>query len=133
MRRPDRIPPLYVLADADTLAPNGLAESVRQMVEAGVRWVQVRAKGMADGRLYEELQACVALREERLYVLWVNDRVDLARLVAADGVHLGEDDLTPAAARRVVGQEMWIGRSTHDLDQVTAAAADPPIRSTSAP
>lgn len=88
MRRPDRIPPLYALADADTLAPNGLAESVRQMVEAGVRWVQVRAKEMADGRLYEELQACVALREERLYVLWVNDRVDLARLVAADGVHL---------------------------------------------
>lgn len=128
MRRPDRIPPLYVLADADALAPNGLAESVRRMVvEAEVRWVQVRAKGMADGRLYEELQACAALREERPYVLWVNDRADLARLVGADGVHLGQDDLTPAAARRVVGREMLIGRSTHDLEQVAAATADPEV------
>lgn len=127
MPGPQRIPHLYVLADADALAPRGLADSVRRMVEAGVRWVQVRAKEVTDARLFEELRECAELRRWRPYALWVNDRADLARLVAADGVHLGQDDLTPAAARRVVGREMWIGRSTHDLEQLAAAAADPEV------
>lgn len=109
------------------LAPVGVAAGVRQMVEAGVRWVQVRAKETADGQLYEELLACAALRRELPYFLWVNDRPDLARLVGADGVHVGQDDLAPAVVRRIVGPETVIGRSTHDLRQVEEAAADPEV------
>jgi thiamine-phosphate pyrophosphorylase len=55
----------------------------------------------------------------------VNDRVDIARLAGADGVHLGQDDLEPAAARRIIGGEAVIGCSTHSLDQVRAACSLP--------
>ncbi|MGH9381080.1 MAG: thiamine phosphate synthase [Thermoanaerobaculia bacterium] len=121
------VPALYVLADAGALGAVGLSEGVRRIVEAGVRWVQVRAKGMPDERLYEELLACAALRNEQPYLLWVNDRPDLARLVRADGVHVGQDDLAPAVVRGIVGPETVIGRSTHDLRQVEEAAADPEV------
>ena len=58
-------------------------------------------------------------------IVIVNDRADLARLSGADGVHLGQDDLEPAAARRIVGDAALIGLSTHTIEQVRAACAAP--------
>ena len=55
----------------------------------------------------------------------VNDRADIARLAGADGVHLGQDDLEPSAARRILGGSAVIGLSTHSAEQVRAAARDP--------
>ena len=97
------------------------------MAAAGLQWIQVRAKTLGDDELLPALETCARLRERWDFRRWVNARADLARLVGADGLHLGQDDLPPAAARACVGPAMWIGRSTHDLDQCAAAAADPDV------
>ncbi|MCX5943013.1 MAG: thiamine phosphate synthase [Cyanobacteria bacterium] len=105
---------------------------VTAALEAGVRLVQYRAKGdspaggapvtdqqrLADARALRQLCA----RHGALFL--VNDRLDLALAVDADGVHLGQDDLPPAIARRLLGPDRLIGRSTNRLDQLHQAVAD---------
>ncbi len=121
------VPRLYVLADRAALGTRSLLSAVRAMVGAGVDWIQVRAKEAPDGDLYRELEAvCAAIDRERVE-LWVNDRVDLAALLPVAGVHLGQQDLPPRAARRLLGPGQRIGLSTHDRSQLERAAADPAV------
>jgi thiamine-phosphate pyrophosphorylase len=119
-----RPPRLYALADAEVLGAVALEEAVGVMVGEGVRWVQVRAKRLPDGELLARVEACLRLAADAGAVLWVNDRADVAALVGAPGLHLGQEDLPPEAARTAVGAGTWIGRSTHDAAQVEAAQAD---------
>jgi thiamine-phosphate pyrophosphorylase len=101
-----------------------LLDRVEAALAAGVRLVQYRAKQGEDG---ERLEQALALRElcSRHGALFlVNDRIDLALAVDADGVHLGQGDLPPAVARRLLGPERLIGRSTHALAQLRQAEAD---------
>lgn len=111
--------PLYPIADAapgrDVVA---LAEAI---LAGGARLLQLRAKD-ATTRAMAELARAVKKRTDRAGArLIVNDRADIARLVGAAGVHLGQDDLPPAAARAILGPGAIIGFSTHTLDQVDAA------------
>jgi thiamine-phosphate pyrophosphorylase len=94
------------------------------MVGAGVRWIQIRAKSAFDDELVAGLEACCRALEGSEAEIWVNDRPDLARLFPVAGVHLGQDDLEPEAARRVVGPRKMIGRSTHNEGQLREADAD---------
>lgn len=80
---------------------------------------------MPSGRLLEIADDLVALARAKGTTIIVNDRADLARLARADGVHVGQDDLTPAAARRIVGAGRMIGLSTHTLEQIDAAVREP--------
>lgn len=102
-------------------------------LRGGVRLVQYRAKPEvtnAEGELLtdgERLQQARALRElcarhGALFI--VNDRLDIALAVEADGVHLGQGDLPPAVARQLLGPERLIGRSTHAIEQLRQAVAD---------
>ncbi|MDX1500930.1 MAG: thiamine phosphate synthase [Thermoanaerobaculia bacterium] len=127
MRDLEPVPRIYAIADAEALAPLTPAEAVRQIVAAGIRWVQLRAKRLADGSLYREAVACREAAAAAGARLWIDDRADVAALVDADGVHLGQRDLPPVAAAASVGRECWIGRSTHGLDQVREADADPRV------
>jgi len=101
----------------------------RTLVEAGARVLQVRLKprGSAAGADARDVVrvATMARRlcDEAGAALVVNDRVDIALAVGADGVHLGQTDLPLAAARALAGDRLWIGVSTHDLAQVRAACA----------
>lgn len=116
--------PLYAIADAEALAPLPVPLAVRQMADAGVRWIQLRAKratGEAFHRLAEESVAALAGSGA---ALWIDDRADLAALLPVAGVHLGQADLPPAAARRVVGEECWVGLSAHGEAQLAAADHD---------
>lgn len=122
-----QVPPIYGIADVDMLGVEAVPAAVRSMVETGLEWVQVRAKSLADDRLYELLKVCSTAVAERGAKLWVNDRTDLAVLVGAAGVHLGQEDLPARAARRLVDESCWIGASTHDLNQVLAADGDPAV------
>ena len=105
----------------------GLEAVVAAALGAGVRLVQYRAKDgdpIDDG---QRLQQCRQLRQlcashGALFI--VNDRIDLALAVEADGVHLGQGDLPPAVARQLLGPERLIGRSTHCIDQLRQAVAD---------
>jgi len=96
-------------------------EVVARMIDSGIKVIQYREKEKKTRQKYEE---CLKIREmtsQAGVTFIVNDHVDLALLVDADGVHLGQDDLPPEKIRKLVGEEMIIGLSTHSPDQAEAA------------
>jgi thiamine-phosphate pyrophosphorylase len=114
---------LYTIIDAGVLKLHGLetAHFADQLRAAGVELLQYRDK---DGASQEILRAAVAIREAfdgTECRLIMNDRADLAVLAGWDGVHIGQEDLSPEDARRVIGPERWIGVSTHAEEQVRMA------------
>lgn len=117
MTRPRPVPPpIYPIADHE--------RTVGELAAAGAGWIQIRAKHAGDRRLYDLVEASCRVAARHGARIWVNDRPDLAALLPVAGVHLGQDDLPPRAARAVVGPEMWIGASTHNAEQVRRAAED---------
>ena len=101
-----------------------LHETVAAALEAGVRLVQYRAKQADDLERWREARALRQLCASHGALFLVNDRVDLALAVEADGVHLGQGDLPPAQARRLLGPDRLIGRSTQRIEQLRQAVAD---------
>jgi thiamine-phosphate pyrophosphorylase len=91
----------------------------------GSRWLQLRAKTLSGGAFLEAATRIQALANANGARLIVNDRADVARLSGAAGVHVGQDDLAPAAARSIVGPHALIGFSTHTEAQLDAAVAQP--------
>jgi thiamine-phosphate pyrophosphorylase len=91
-------------------------------IAGGARVVQVRVKDRPAGEVLEAARRIVARAAGRALVL-VNDRADLALLAGADGVHLGDEDLPVADARRLVGPDLLVGRTTRTLDEARAALA----------
>ena len=97
----------------------------RACLDAGVRFLQLRAKDMPSGRLVElagAIQADVLAAGARLVI---NDRVDVAGIVGASGVHVGQDDLAVEDARRLLGAAAFVGVSTHTPEQISAALHTP--------
>jgi thiamine-phosphate pyrophosphorylase len=115
------LPKLYAITDA-RLSGLSHAEQVARLADGGVRLVQLRDKHASPREFYREAQEALRVARERGVKLIINDRADIALALEADGVHLGQDDLPPAAARRFLGDRLIIGYSTHDLAQVEAAA-----------
>jgi thiamine-phosphate pyrophosphorylase len=116
-----RIPPLYAIIDPAQAAGRSPLEALDALLRAGVGCIQYRDKRASSRELYEVcLQICARVRE-RQGVFIVNDRADVALAVGADGVHLGQEDLPVAWARRLLGPRRWIGCSTHNLPQVRKA------------
>lgn len=118
---------VYAIADAEALAPRPLPEAVAEMADAGIRWIQVRGKKLSGEAWYRALEGCCRVLEGSGAELWVDDRADLAALFPVAGLHLGQADLPPAAARGVVGRSVRIGLSTHDEEQLRAADEDPEV------
>jgi len=114
---------LYLCTDART-AQGDLPEFLDAVLAAGVDIVQLRQKGLEARQelAYLEVFRDAAVRHDALFA--VNDRADVAATVGADILHLGQDDLPVADARRFVGEDMLIGRSTHDMAQFDAAATE---------
>lgn len=121
------LPRLYAIIDIDVCArrardPRALG---RAFLAGGVRLLQLRAKTLASGPF---LDLAAQLAEEASAAdaqLVVNDRADLAVLARAHGVHVGQDDLVPADARRLVGPDLLVGWSTHTEAQFTAGLEAP--------
>jgi thiamine-phosphate pyrophosphorylase len=114
---------LYAIVDAEVLAARGvaLADFARDLRTAGVGLVQYRDK---TGSPQDILRAASILRETMAgsgCKLIMNDRADLAVLASFDGVHVGQGDLSPADARRVVGPDRIVGVSTHTPEQARIA------------
>jgi thiamine-phosphate pyrophosphorylase len=114
---------LYLCTDARR-RQGDLPEFLDAVLGNGVDVVQLREKNLeaADELDLLAVFADACRRHGRL--LAVNDRADLAAVVGADILHLGQRDLAPAAARRLVGPDVLIGRSSHGIEQATAAAAE---------
>jgi thiamine-phosphate pyrophosphorylase len=122
---------LYLCTDART-EQDDLAEFVDAALSGGVDIIQLRHKSPHGAPLEarDELVALEVLAESCVRhgaLLAVNDRADIAMAVEADVLHLGQDDLPVEFARRVVGEQVAIGRSTHDVVQADAAATEPGV------
>ncbi len=123
---------LYLCTDARR-ERGDLAEFAEAALAGGVDIIQLRDKGSAGEQRFGPLEAraelaalavlAAACRRHNA-LLAVNDRADLAVAAGADVLHLGQDDLPVPLARRIVGDRMLIGRSTHDVDQARDAAAE---------
>ena len=100
-------------------------EQVLSLSKRGVTLVQLREKTLSARQFYEEAAAALRAGRERGVKIIVNDRVDLALALKADGVHLGQDDMPADAARRLLGPDSIIGVSTHTLEQAQRAAELP--------
>jgi thiamine-phosphate pyrophosphorylase len=122
-----RLPPLYTIVDADLARREGWTplDLASAMLDGGARFLQLRAKHAASGALLDLASAVVERVHAAGGLLVVNDRADIARLAGADGVHVGQDDLPPAAVRSVAGDLALVGLSTHTEGQVDAALGQP--------
>jgi len=97
------------------------AEQVKRLVAGGATIIQLREKSMAAGDFYDEAKAAVDIARKAGVRLIINDRVDIALALGADGVHLGQDDLPVEAARALLGPDAIIGLSTHNMQQAEKA------------
>jgi thiamine-phosphate pyrophosphorylase len=111
------LPRLYAIADAAFGDPVQLAEA---LFSGGVRLVQIRNKKAAARELLEQVERVLALAPPNARVV-VNDRVDVALISGSAGVHLGQTDLPPVAARQIMGPERIVGFSTHNMEQALQA------------
>lgn len=128
--RPARaLPALYPIIDIDLCVHRGLAPLTvaRACLAGGARLLQVRQKGSGggSGTLLATVRNIVTAAHDSGAAVIVNDRADLALIAGADGVHVGQEDLTPAAVRAIVGPEAIIGISTHTPEQVGEGLAGP--------
>jgi thiamine-phosphate pyrophosphorylase len=112
---------LYGITAAAYSLGRSNVEVVRQMLAAGIKIIQYREKEAPKGQQYWECREIRRLTRDYGACFIVNDHLDLALAVAADGVHLGQDDLSVALARRVAGERILIGLSTHSPGQAQAA------------
>lgn len=111
---------LYAITDRG-IAKSNHPEIVESLLIGGARLIQLREKNLSTRDFYDEAILSVRVAHQRGAYLIINDRVDIAKMVGADGVHLGQDDLAPEKARLVLGQDAIIGLSTHSLTQALVA------------
>ncbi|MBS1768480.1 MAG: thiamine phosphate synthase [Acidobacteria bacterium] len=115
-----QLPKIYPITDT---AISGLshAEQVKRLIAGGATLIQLREKQKAAGDWFPDALEAARLCRESGVTCIVNDRVDIALAIDADGVHLGQDDMPAAMARQLLGPGKIIGLSTHSIDQLEAA------------
>jgi thiamine-phosphate pyrophosphorylase len=119
------LPRLYPILDADALAGADvpLATAARTLYDAGLRWVQYRDKRASDADFAKRLRELRTIFPAGEAVILLNDRVHLCAQAGADGVHIGQEDMLPAEARRILGPHYLLGMSTHNTTQLSTAIA----------
>jgi len=120
------LPRFYPILDLEIAARHGVdpVAAAEQILEGGAKILQFRHKGFFSREVFAQLERVAELCRDAGVQFVVNDRADLAAITGA-ALHLGQDDLTPSSARRVVGLATLIGFSTHNERQLRAAAAEP--------
>jgi thiamine-phosphate pyrophosphorylase len=121
-----QLPRLYAIVDPQFLpADRDLFAYTAELIEAGITLIQLRDKRGSSRQTLSDAREMlrIARRSGKDIKLLMNDRADLAVAAGFDGVHLGQEDLSAEAARLVCPSPMWIGISTHNLDQFRAADA----------
>ena len=113
-------PPLYAILDPEQIKNRSPETVLRELLEGGIRLLQLRVKAMSAAEFFQLAHTARTLTRSYACRLIINDRVDIALACAADGVHLGQEDLPLHAARKVMGDKM-IGVSTHEVEQAREA------------
>ncbi|MBI5863945.1 MAG: thiamine phosphate synthase [Planctomycetes bacterium] len=116
---------LYVII-TESLCKRPWLEVAEAVLAGGAACIQLREKSMRDAELLARAKRLHELCRRYSALFVINDRADLARLAQADGVHVGQDDLTVAQARRIGGANLLVGRSTHTVEQIEAAFGERP-------
>jgi len=113
--------------DVDLAARAGWTpiDLARAYLDGGATLIQLRAKQLGSAALLDLADAAVRLAHPYHANVIVNDRADIALISAAEGVHVGQDDLPPEAARRLLGEGAIVGLSTHTVAQVEGALREP--------
>ncbi len=113
---------IYLITDRKLfVSRNHFFEAVRQALEGGIKSVQLREKDLGVRELLDVAYEMRRLTETYGAKLFINDRLDVAMAVGADGVHLGSESMGPEAARKAGGREVLIGVSTHGIEQARRA------------
>lgn len=115
---------LYVVIDKAILGGRDAAAVLRLLLEAGVKWFQYRDTCSGDAEIARAISGMLPLCGEAGARLIVNDRVEVASRLGADGVHLGRDDMAIGEARRILGKEKIIGRSARLVEEAERAEAE---------
>lgn len=102
-------------------------ECVEAMIKGGIKIIQYREKNKSMGKKLEEARVIREICRKNNVVFIVNDNIDLALLVDADGVHVGQDDLPPSEVRKLIGDNKIIGLSTHSPEQGKKAFENPDV------
>lgn len=113
-------PALYAILDA-SLTPDPAALA-RKLAAAGVQLMQLRDKRGTSRKIHEETRELRSLQGRGVRII-VNDRPDIAAITGASGVHVGQDDLPVEDARKICKPPLWVGVSTHNLNQLREADA----------
>jgi thiamine-phosphate pyrophosphorylase len=122
-----RLPILNAIVDVEAAERFGWTPTdlARAFLAGGARFLQLRAKHLAGAAFLDTAKAIVELARQFDAMVIVNDRADIARLSGADGVHVGQEDLSPRAVRQVVGADAVVGLSTHTVEQFERALEEP--------
>lgn len=118
------LPKIYPITDA-RISKLSHAEQVRRFIAGGARFIQLREKHSSLRDFFADAAEALEIARKYDAKIIVNDRVDVALVLKADGVHLGQDDLPPAEARKILGAKAIIGFSTHNLAQAIEAVKLP--------
>jgi thiamine-phosphate pyrophosphorylase len=113
-------PKIYAITDT-RISGISHVEQVDRLIAGGVELIQLREKQASPRDFYEAARPAVELARSHGVKVIINDRVDIALALKADGVHLGQNDLPPEHARRILGPEAIIGFSTHSVEQARAS------------
>lgn len=124
------LPHLYAIIDAACFAAapdatSAISDYARALIAGGVTLIQYRNKTGSAREMLSHARELKRIGAERHVRLIMNDRADLCLAAGFDGVHVGQDDLSPAAARMIVGDRRWVGVSTHTPAQVREADSWP--------
>ena len=121
-----KLPPVYPILDTTLLQSRdcSLEVAAAAILDAGARILQIRHKGHWPRALFEQACQVKRLCDQTGATLIVNDRADIALLLGS-GLHVGQDDIPPAVARRLIGADAILGYSTHNAEQLAAAAGEP--------
>ncbi len=117
-------PKIYPITDT-RLTGLSHAAQVEKLIRGGARLVQLREKHASPQEFYDDAAAAIEIARRANVKIIINDRVDIALALKADGVHLGQDDLPVDAARRILGENAIIGFSTHSVSQAIEAVRLP--------
>ena len=96
----------------------GIAEQVTRTIAGGCDWVQLRMKNHSEEQIIAEAKKINALDKRSEFKLIINDNPRIAQLVNADGVHLGKNDMAPAEARKILGDDFIIGGTANTLEDI---------------
>ena len=119
------IPIIYPIIDGSIVTLDNIGKTAEAIIDGGAKILQLRAKSLSSKEFLETARIIRKITKDKGTVFIVNDRVDIALLTDADGVHLGQGDLPVKEARRLLGNNKIIGYSTHNLREALEAVRLP--------